>query len=86
MDAAEVDGPNIGIELRERGHKVSIEVPMALLEQGDSDPAGREALRIRLKVRRDKMLFRAPPTPLSKRIVASAAPSFGGRPGWGGRR
>ena len=45
-DAAEVDGPNIGIQLRERGHTIGIELPMTALEFGADDPVARDALRL----------------------------------------
>lgn len=89
-DAGETDEPNVAITLRERGSSVSMEVPFALLEQAEADPTAREALRIRLKARRDRMLFRPPPAPLPKNIVESRESfmprSFGGGGGSRGRR
>jgi hypothetical protein len=70
-EGGEADKPNIGVSLRERGHSVSMEVPYALIDQAESDPMAREALRVRLKGRRDRMLFRPPPVPLPKNIVQS---------------
>jgi len=87
----DADGPNVGIRLEERGRNVVMELPGALLLQAANDPSAREALRVRIKARRDRMLFRPPPTPLPKRITAAPAPGmsrFGfGRDGGGrGRR
>lgn len=84
------DGPRLGIALVERGRTVVIEIPEALLASAGSDPAAREAIRVRIKARRDRMLFRPPPVPLPKHIPAAldpAGPRFGSRFGFGrGRR
>jgi hypothetical protein len=89
-ESGEADAPNVGITLRERGHSVSMEIPYALLDQAEADPTSREALRIRLKGRRDRMMFRPPPTPLPKNIVQSRESfmprNFGGGGGPRGRR
>jgi hypothetical protein len=57
------DGPNVGVTLRERRRQVLMEIP-----------AAREAIRVRIKARRDRMLFQAPPRPLPKRIAAALTP------------
>src|SRR5262245_63743544 len=41
-----------------------------------------ESLRVRIKARRDRMLFRAPPSPLLNRVAAAPAPGPD-RPGFG---
>jgi hypothetical protein len=86
-------GTSVGITLRERQRHVLIEIPVALLMQAVDDPSAREQIRIRMKARRDRMLFRPPPTPLPKHIASAPAPGgahmgFGGRGGGGfrGRR
>jgi len=83
------DGLNVGIILRERGRHVTMEVPGALLIEAAQDPTAREAIRVRIKGRRDRMLFQAPPSPLPKHIATAPAPGgmFGfGRSGGGQRR
>ena len=81
------DGPNVGITLRERRRHVVMEVPGALLVQAADDPSAREALRVRIKARRDRMMFTPPPSPLPKHIVTAPAPgsmNFGFGRGGGG--
>jgi hypothetical protein len=83
------DGSTIAITLTERGHNVSMEIPAALLARAQEEPAAREALRVRIKGRRDRMMFRPPPRPLPKNIASAADPAFMsrggfGRPGGGG--
>ena len=83
------DGPNVGIILRERRRQVTIEVPGALLAEAVNDATAREAIRVRIKSRRDRMLFQAPPSPLPKHIATAPAlgEMFGfGRSGGGQRR
>jgi hypothetical protein len=70
--------------LRERGQTITIEIPLASIEHDEDDPSRREALRVRMKVRRDRMLFRAPPARLSKSMSTTPAPSFGRPGGYGG--
>ena len=83
------DGPNVGITLRERRRHVVMEVPAVLLAQAADDLTARETLRVRIKTRRDRMLFQAPPSPLPKHIATAPAPGsmhFGfGRSGGGPR-
>ena len=75
---------NIGVTLRERGHSAVLEISEALLMSADAEPSAREALRVRLKATRDRMLFRPPPTPLPKKITAAADPAaFRGGFGFG---
>ncbi len=76
VDPVDLGGPNVGIVLTERGKSVAIEVPSAMLELATDERGGREALRVRLKGRRDRMLFRAPPSPGPRNVVATMDPSF----------
>ncbi len=76
-DLPGADGPNIGIALHERGRKVVMEIPGGLLLQAAGDATVREALRVRIKARRDRMLFRPPPSPLPKRIASAPDPAAG---------
>jgi len=91
-DLQGADGATVGVELRERGRTVVMELPVALLVSAVSDAVAREAVRVRIKARRDRMLFRPPPVPLPKRITSVADPAgsrfgFGRGPGPGrGRR
>lgn len=83
------DGPNVGIILRERHRQVVIEIPATLLMEAAEDLVAREAIRVRMKVRRDRMLFKAPPSRLPKHIAAAPAPGsmhFGFGRGGGGPR
>ena len=70
------DGRNVGIGvvLREGHRQVVMELPEALLVQALDDVSAREAIRIRIKGRRDRMLFKAPPKPLPKHIAPASAP------------
>lgn len=70
----DVDGPNVGIILRERRRQVVMGIPEALLAQAAEDLTAREAIRVRIKVRRDRMLFQAPPKPLPKHIATAPTP------------
>jgi hypothetical protein len=67
----DADGPSVGILLRERRREVLVEIPAALLIEAVSDLTAREAIRVRIKTRRDRMLFKAPPSPLPKHIVST---------------
>lgn len=83
------DGPNVGVVLREQRRRVVIEIPATLLMEAVEDPSAREAIRVRIKGRRDRMLFRAPPSPLPKHISATPLPGsmhFGFGRGGGGMR
>ena len=81
----ELPGSNeahIGVALHEADRKVVIEIPLAILLQATEDLNGREILRTRIKARRDRMMFRAPPRALPKNI----APMFNAGPPRGGYR
>src|SRR5436189_274144 len=81
------DGPNVGVTLRERRRHVVMEVPGALLAQAADDLSAREMLRVRIKTRRDRMLFQAPPRPLPKNIASTVMPGgFGAHRVGGGPR
>jgi hypothetical protein len=86
------EGTAVGVQLSERGRSTAMELPVALIERAHEEPAAREELRVRIKSTRDRMLFRAPPRPLPKKIASAADPAFfsrggfGGRPGGGGGR
>ena len=86
----DADGPNVGVILRERRCEVVMEIPAALLMQAVDDLTAREAIRVRIKGRRDRMLFKAPPGALPKHIARAPAPggfqSGFGRGGPRGRR
>jgi hypothetical protein len=91
-DLPGADGSHVGVTLRERGRHVTMEIPEALLRQAETDVTVREAIRVRIKGRRDRMLFKEPPRPLPKHIITAPTPGsmrFGfGRSGGGpfGRR
>jgi len=75
-DPHAMDGTNAAILLRERNKSVVIEVPDAVVFDATTDPAARESFRVRIKARRDRMLFRDPPAPLPKRIERAAEPGY----------
>jgi hypothetical protein len=79
------DGPNVGLALQERGQRVTMEIPVALLRSAGQDPTAREEIRVRIKARRDRMMFRSHPAPLPKHIQAIADAPFA-RFGGGHRR
>ena len=73
------DGPNIGIQLREGHRKVVMELPAAVLLRAEGDMTVQEAIRVRIKTRRDRMLFRLEPIALRERIGgAGRHPPSGG--------
>jgi hypothetical protein len=87
-DGTDSDGPNVGVSMSERGRTVVVEVPFAMLDEATRDVTAREAFRVRLKGRRDRMLFTAPPARPAKHIAPLSA--YGGgrddrRFGGGGR-
>lgn len=84
-DPASLDGPNAAIDLRERGRHLVMEIPDDLVIEATTGVAARESFRVRVKARRDRMLFREPPAPLPKKIERAQEPGFFGRPGAGGR-
>ena len=55
------EGSNVGVTLAERGKSGRLEIPYALLQEAESDLIARDALRVRIKAARDRMLFRPPP-------------------------
>jgi hypothetical protein len=88
-DFAELPGAdtaNIGVELREEGRAVVIQLPEVLLQRAPSDAASRESMRVHIKTRRDRMLFRQEPVVIEQRPAAKSrsAPDRGGFGGFGG--
>lgn len=73
-DATELDGPNAAIQLRERGRSLAIEVPESLLIEATTDATAREAFRVRIKARRDRMMYRQQPARLPKKIAPAHDP------------
>jgi hypothetical protein len=55
------ESPNVGVILAERGKRGRLEIPYALLHEAESDLIARDALRVRIKAARDRMLSRPPP-------------------------
>ena len=85
------ESPNVGVTLAERGTRGRLEIPYALLAEAESDLMARDALRVRIKAARDRMLFRSLPAPPRTDVAPLGDPakwhrgSFG--PGGGrGRR
>ncbi len=76
-EPAEIDGPNAAIHLRERGRRLVVEIPETMLIEATVDTAAREAFRVRLKARRDRMLFREPGPSLPKKIEPAHEPGLG---------
>jgi hypothetical protein len=70
------DSPNIGILLQERGRRATLEIAENLLERAVDEPTVVEAIRVRIKAVRDRMLFKPPPRPLPKNITAAADPGY----------
>ena len=84
------ESPNVGVTLAERGKSGRLEIPYALLQAAESDLIARDALRVRIKAARDRMLFRPPPARPRADIAPLGDPvwhreSFG-RGGGRGRR
>jgi hypothetical protein len=81
------NGDHLGVALHEGDRKVVIEIPIALLIGAMETPSGREALRTRIKARRDRLMFRVAPRALPKKIspMFSPGPPRAGGPR-GGRR
>lgn len=75
-DPADLDGAYAAIHLRERGRRLVMEVPETLLIEATSDTVARESFRVRVKARRDRMLFREPPARLPKSIEPAQDPAF----------
>jgi hypothetical protein len=92
LDASfvELPGPdtaNIGIQLSERNRSAVMELHGELLLRAGEGTSVREAIRVRMKARRDRMLSRQEPAFLGRQGVpvqpAGAAP---GHPGGGFHR
>lgn len=75
-DPADLDGPTVAIHLRERGRRLVIEIPETLLIGATTDAVVRESFRVRVKARRDLMLFRVPPPALPKNIEPAQQPGY----------
>jgi hypothetical protein len=75
-DPTELDGPNTAIQLRERGRNIIVEIPETLLIEATTDATAREAFRVRIKARRDRMMFRQEPARLPKKIAPAHEPFF----------
>jgi hypothetical protein len=91
-DFAELPGadtPNIGVELREEGRAVVIQLPEQLLQRAASDASSRESMRVHIKTRRDRMLFRREPVVIEQRPAVKSRAAFDrggfGAPGRGRR-
>jgi hypothetical protein len=85
------ESANVGVTLEERGKSGRLEVPYALLQEAESDVTARDALRVRIKAARDRMLFRPPPSRPRTDIAPLGDPAFwqrggSGRGRGGGRR
>jgi hypothetical protein len=89
VELPEADDARIGVALHEGNRKVVIDVPVSLLIEAGDDPTAREQLRIRLKGRRDRLMFKMPPPSLPKKIAplfSPGPPRAGGGGFRGGRR
>ncbi len=60
---------HVVVALQERGVGVSIDVPVTMLNDAYDDPTARHALQIRIKGRRDRMLFRVPDNAARSRAI-----------------
>ena len=69
VNRASADASHVVVVLRERGATVDIELPVALLHGAQDDPSVRHALQVRIKGRRDRMLFRTPGNAARSRTV-----------------
>jgi hypothetical protein len=88
-DPAGAESGNIGVTLHERGKSGMLEIPEALLLEAESDAVARDSVRVRIKVARDRMLFRPPPPRPRADIAPAGEPFFhrgGPRAGGRGRR
>ena len=77
------ESPNVGVTLAERGKSGRLEIPYALLHEAESDLMARDALRVRIKAARDRMLFRPPPSRPRTDIAPLGDPAFWQRGGSG---
>jgi hypothetical protein len=81
---------NVGVTLQERGKSGRLDIPFALLQEAEANLTARDALRVRIKSARDRMLFRPPPSRPRADIAPLADPAIwnrgGGNFGRGGGR
>jgi len=77
------ESSNVGVTLAERGKSGRLEIPYALLQEAASDLMARDALRVRIKAARDRMLFRPPPARPRADIAPLADPVVWNRGGFG---
>jgi hypothetical protein len=77
------ESPNVGVTLEERGKSGRLEIPYTLLQEAESDLPARDALRVRIKAARDRMLFRPPPSRPRANIAPLADPVMWNRGGFG---
>jgi hypothetical protein len=77
------ESPNVGVTLQERGKSGRMEIPYALLQEAEADLRARDALRVRIKSARDRMLFRPPPSRPRADIAPLADPAMWNRGGFG---
>jgi hypothetical protein len=75
VELPNADDGRIGIALHEGTHKVVMDISTDMLLQATGDAAGREVLRTRMKARRDRMMFKAPPAALPKHIAPMFSPA-----------
>jgi hypothetical protein len=73
------ESPNVGVTLQERGKSGRLEIPLALLQEAEADLTARDALRVRIKSARDRMLFRPPPSRPRVDIAPLADPTMWNR-------
>ena len=77
------ESANVGVTLHERGKSGRLEIPCALLQDAEADLAARDALRVRIKSARDRMLFRPPPARPRTDIAPLGDPVVWNRGGFG---
>jgi hypothetical protein len=77
------ENPNVGVTLEERGKNGRLEIPYALLQEAEASLTARDALRVRIKSARDRMLFRPPPSRPRADIAPLADPAMWNRGGFG---
>ena len=74
---------NVGVTLQERGKHGRLDIPHALLQEAESDRTARDALRVRIKAARDRMLFRPPPARPRADIAPPSDPAMWNRGNFG---
>lgn len=74
---------NVGVTLAERGKSGRLEIPYVLLQEAESDRTALDALRVRIKAVRDRMLFRPPPSRPRSDIQALGDPAVWNRGNFG---